>query len=91
MFVGKGFETFEVTSLDFFRRLDLNRHSGIANDSIHLDTCVGVPVALDKLRIRGNMMTVLLREFHLKYCFLNSIFNQNRVQKIRIISDMAKY
>lgn len=34
-------------------------------------------ISLDGLRIRGNMMTVLLRKFHLKYCFINSIFNQN--------------
>ena len=47
-------------------------------------------ISLDRLRIRGNMMAVLLCKFHLKYCFINSIFNQNRVQKIRIIYDMAK-
>ena len=47
-------------------------------------------ISLDGLRIRGNMMAVLLCIFHLKYCFLNSIFNQNRVHNIRIISDMAK-
>lgn len=39
------------------------------------------PISLDRLRIRGNMMAMLLCKFHLKYCFLNSIFNQNRVHK----------